>query len=764
MDGDLRMGSWLVQPSLNTVSRNGTTVVLEPKVMSVLLCLAESPGQPVSKEKLLQTVWPDTFVGEGVLTRSIFELRRVFEDEAKEPRVIQTIAKRGYRLLVPVAPVNGSTHQEPGDIAVAPAYLEDLEVRYQHASDIRADLKRIKRGSESGRLTSVARVKSRIGFRFSFSRWVLAFAGVLLLLGAAVSLRWISTPRPPRPEIKQRRLAGNSGENPVDWPVISPDGKYLAYADDAGIRIKLLATGEIQTIAPPQALVTRRDSWTPAAWFPDSTQLLANLLQSGRASIWTVSILRGSSRLLRTQGVAWSISRDGSRIAFTMPAISSVSAPVEEIWLMGANGEESQRLLAGDQDTAFRKLVWQPDGERLAYLRLHTPSDQARTSIETVTLKDSQPKTILMDVEAKLQDFWYLPEGRIVYSRSRSSVVDSDCDLWQIKSDRITGRALGDPVRLTSWPRINFGALSATASGNHLVFLERISQFQIYIAELAAGGTRLKAEPRRLTHAHALYWPTGWTADSKSVLFTSNVNSSWDVYKQRLDQEDPELLVSGAGYKFAPRISPDGNWVLYTGTDSETEGLGPHVENHILRVPVTGGAPQIIGSSWSLIPPFSCSRTSCVWGEPSPDGKQFLFFEFDPLRGKGRQLATTSDRYLNSYPNFVISPDGTLVAWMRPDRFRILSLKDGKTRDVKYGGDWSPSGFAWEADGNGLLVGKNATARHGTILMHMDLQGNLRHLWKTASSFASGIPSPDGRRLAIGVSTTESNVWMLENF
>jgi TolB-like protein/DNA-binding winged helix-turn-helix (wHTH) protein/Tfp pilus assembly protein PilF len=103
------MGSWLVQPSLNTISRNGTTVQLEPKVMSVLVYLAEHPGEPVSKEQLLQTVWPDTFVGEGVLTRSIFELRRVFEDEAKAPRVIQTIAKRGYRLVAPVTPVNGAS-------------------------------------------------------------------------------------------------------------------------------------------------------------------------------------------------------------------------------------------------------------------------------------------------------------------------------------------------------------------------------------------------------------------------------------------------------------------------------------------------------------------------------------------------------------------------------------------------------------------------------------------------------------------------------
>src|SRR6185295_4464212 len=67
--------------------------------MHVLVCLAEHPGEVVAKEHLIRTVWPDTFVTDDVLTRSISELRRVFGDDAKEPRVIQTIPKSGYRLI-----------------------------------------------------------------------------------------------------------------------------------------------------------------------------------------------------------------------------------------------------------------------------------------------------------------------------------------------------------------------------------------------------------------------------------------------------------------------------------------------------------------------------------------------------------------------------------------------------------------------------------------------------------------------------------------
>jgi TolB-like protein/DNA-binding winged helix-turn-helix (wHTH) protein/Tfp pilus assembly protein PilF len=105
--GGFRLAAWLIEPQLGTVSRNGLTVRLEPKVMEVLVCLARHAGEPVSKEELLQTVWPNTFVTDDGLKRAISELRRVFEDDVREPRTIQTIPKRGYRLLVLVKPING---------------------------------------------------------------------------------------------------------------------------------------------------------------------------------------------------------------------------------------------------------------------------------------------------------------------------------------------------------------------------------------------------------------------------------------------------------------------------------------------------------------------------------------------------------------------------------------------------------------------------------------------------------------------------------
>jgi TolB-like protein/DNA-binding winged helix-turn-helix (wHTH) protein/Flp pilus assembly protein TadD len=104
---DFRVGAWLVRPSLNTVSRNGASIHLQPKVMEVLVSLARQPGETIPKDELLKTIWPDTFVTDDVLVGSVSELRRVFEDDAHEPRFIQTIPKRGYRLIAPVEPANG---------------------------------------------------------------------------------------------------------------------------------------------------------------------------------------------------------------------------------------------------------------------------------------------------------------------------------------------------------------------------------------------------------------------------------------------------------------------------------------------------------------------------------------------------------------------------------------------------------------------------------------------------------------------------------
>ncbi len=99
------VGDWLVEPELNRIQRSGERAHLEPKVMEVLVCLIQANGNVVSKEQLIREVWQGTFVTDDVLKGSIWQLRKAFQDHSKHPKVIETIPKSGYRLLLPVREV-----------------------------------------------------------------------------------------------------------------------------------------------------------------------------------------------------------------------------------------------------------------------------------------------------------------------------------------------------------------------------------------------------------------------------------------------------------------------------------------------------------------------------------------------------------------------------------------------------------------------------------------------------------------------------------
>jgi DNA-binding winged helix-turn-helix (wHTH) protein/TolB-like protein len=122
MQGDFRLGRWFVCPKLNTVQADGRSIRLEPKFMQVLVCLAARPGEVVSKEELIRAVWVDTFVTDDVLTRSISELRRALGDDAKQPHVIETVARSGYRIIAPVQRIQESPSEGGGDRVKASAW------------------------------------------------------------------------------------------------------------------------------------------------------------------------------------------------------------------------------------------------------------------------------------------------------------------------------------------------------------------------------------------------------------------------------------------------------------------------------------------------------------------------------------------------------------------------------------------------------------------------------------------------------------------
>jgi eukaryotic-like serine/threonine-protein kinase len=190
---------------------------------------------------------------------------------------------------------------------IGKALEKDRKLGYQHASEMMADLQRLKRDTSSERSSAALRDQhSSKTSQKTFSRaksLLIALASVVL--AAAILLSWLLTRRKPLPhEMTQKQLTANASETAVGSGSISPDGKYLAYWDVRGIHLKLLSTGEMKTIPQPDALRGSVVYWSIGPWAPDATRFLANAIVDRKSSIWSISLLGDAPHKIRDNAVA----------------------------------------------------------------------------------------------------------------------------------------------------------------------------------------------------------------------------------------------------------------------------------------------------------------------------------------------------------------------------------------------------------------------------------------------------------------------------
>lgn len=98
----IKVGEWLVEPSLLKISRDGVAEVLEPRLMDLLVYLARHAGETVSIDELADSVWKGRAISDQPIYQSMAQLRKALEDDAHHPRYIVTVSKKGYRLIASV--------------------------------------------------------------------------------------------------------------------------------------------------------------------------------------------------------------------------------------------------------------------------------------------------------------------------------------------------------------------------------------------------------------------------------------------------------------------------------------------------------------------------------------------------------------------------------------------------------------------------------------------------------------------------------------
>jgi len=254
--------------------------------------------------------------------------------------------------------------------------------------------------------------------------------------------------------------------------------------------------------------------------------------------------------------------------------------------------------------------------------------------METCDLKGANRTVIVPDPDHLLQDFCWLPDGRIVYSREDSQ-DSSDDNLWQIGINTHTGAPTGRPKRITQWAGSYLQGLTASADGKRLALVKATYQEQVYLGELTAGGTRMNP-PRRLTNDEAFDQPTAWTPDSKAVLFQSNRNGTFGIFKQGISDDTAVPLVTGPQGVDLSRLSADGAWILYL--EHPKTAVGPSTPDRLMRMPVSGGVPQFVFETrnWAGFECASPPAGFCVIEETSEDQKRFTVTAFDPLKAEAR--------------------------------------------------------------------------------------------------------------------------------
>src|SRR5271166_5893887 len=537
---------------------------------------------------------------------------------------------------VPVHDLNSTLPRELETI-INKALEKDRELRYQSAAEMRADLKQR------------ARRYSRV--------LLLGAALAIVLLALGLGLRWFKGQQiAPGKRLSERQLTHNASENMLWYAAISPDGKYLAYVDLKGLHLSVIETGDVHDVVLPDELRTLL--WN-VTWFPDGEKLLFTADSEAEGyTIWMTSVFGGAPRKLRSNSQSPVVSPQGSLIAF-------VSGHGDEIWVMGANGENPHRILTGENHT-YADLAWSPTSLRLAYTRM---ASQTGGSIETVSLDGGPPSLVISDPRLNNGDgpgLVWARDGRMIFVKYEGPVAPYRDNLWEIMTDPRTGKPSGSATKITNWDGVGTFSLTVSRDGNRLVVVNTRLRDDVYVGELKDGGTRL-ASPTRLTVSESQDHPSGWMRDSKTILLSSTRTGRVQVFRQQIEQDTAEPLIRGPDDEGGAELSPDGRWILYWSTEPGRDK--PPTTTRLMRFPLLGGPPeQVLEARMDENVSFNCpvrTASSCVFSHLEQG--QLVFYELDPVQGRGKELARTR-LGPSMRVDWRVSPEGSRIAVASADQ------------------------------------------------------------------------------------------------
>jgi eukaryotic-like serine/threonine-protein kinase len=692
---------------------------------------------------------------------------------------------------VPIAPVRLNP-ELPSllEHIIAKALEKDRNLRYQQASEIRNDLTRLKRDSGSEHIpaasqspepthrskvseASGAEDRQAAGVNVPHShgdgsgnrqfpqritapalqtsiRWLLGTAAITLTITVLFIGYgwWDQRHQVPKGNLKLTQLTSSSAASFIEWAVISPDGKYLAYVEKAGgLFLSVIDTGEVRLLAAASG------DLAPDSWFPDGTHLLA--LKVWEHTLWKISVLTGALIKIRDNVEDGTLSPDGSLILYR-------ERGSHDLWIMRVDGEESRRIMIVDQTDEVLDYTWAPTGKRFAYyLSRRRPDAKIDWLVESRNIEGKQPTLLLTNLKVHLdgaggRGLCWLLDGRLIYSTDEPPPNEDDSNFWEVAADPVSGAVHGQPIRLTSWSGFSAGAISATANGKRLEFLKSRGQSTIYTGSLGTIGKSSLEDVQPLTSDTWAKVADEWTPDSRAVYLSSNRNGKSAIYRQDIHRQVPEPVILGPDSYLNARLSGDGASLLYTTTAKTATSEA----SRVMSMPVGGGTPSIIVVGEHG---YGCSRppsNSCILSKD--EGEQTLFYMLDLKRAPASQPFMS----IKKATDWSISPDGLRIAVVENNekgQIQIFNVRTSAVQPLDIG-KWNHLQSArWSADAKLLFVSSFSSV--GTTLLSVDLAGKVIVLFKQGRNWlCCPRVAPNGHLLAFSVQEIQRDAMLVENF
>jgi serine/threonine protein kinase/Tol biopolymer transport system component len=616
------------------------------------------------------------------------------------------------------------------------ALEKDRDLRFQHASEMRADLKRLKRETESGRVSAEsgsanasAPAESRASgsgaagaaipssASASSSAVVMAdakrnkgkligSAAVLVVLLIAASFGAYKVLNKNKPAIDSRniiiRQLTEHGQA-VGFASISADGRLVAYGRREGersLRVKQVATGSEVTVVPPQAGFFGKG----ATFTPDGNYLYyahQDPANRNNTNLYSVPALGGASRQIVSDVTsAAAFSPDGRRMVYTRTIQDKGE---DQLLIANADGSDEKIIFRHESGASgFRAgPSWSASSDLIALALSQLGQKDVLSSILVLTPDGKQLKSFPLPM--LINDVAWLPDSSgMFFTGIQTSVVRSQ--IWMQPYPE------GSPYKISN-DLSEYYSLGITADGKSFVTTQQRLQAAIFVGDSPAVlNDKIDWRLNPISTEQATGYGISWTGDGKLL----QRDASFHIYITGADGSSRVRVLEGNGVALSPRSCGSGDLVIVSRV---LENNAPNLWRLNMA---TGETKQLTFGKDEEESSCTPDGKWMVYSGPAPSDNWYHIYKVSTAGGDPVELAK------GRVHEPAVSPDGQLVAYVRIDgqgasaksKFVVQKLEGGASaQEIEIPSAFTRLNLGWTPDGHALTYVRNTTGNTQNVYM-----------------------------------------------